>query len=70
MKTYRDKHEYRTTQFSQAVYKTHCPVQDKSKWWYGDGRLSSNLEQHIKTEMDKDWLKADLAKVTFEKLPR
>ena len=69
MKAYRDKHKYGTKQFSQAVYKTHRQVQDMSKWWYGDGRLSSNLEEYIETELGKDWLKADLAKVTFEKLP-
>ena len=32
MQAYRDKHEYGTKQFSQAVYKTHRQVQDKSKW--------------------------------------
>ncbi len=69
MQAYRDKHEYGTKQFSQAVYKNHRQVQDKSNWWYGDDRLFSNLEEHIGTELGKDWLKADLAKVTFEKLP-
>ncbi len=69
MQAYRDKQEYKTKQFSQAVDKTYCQVQDRSKWLYGDGRLSSNLEEHIETELGKDWLKADLAKVTFEKVP-